>query len=132
MKRILALTLFTFVLCSGFTCPQGQTPEQSARDAIAAAHGWVVNAQAVWLASCTTDKTQVKCVSTNKLIEAEHATADALIVYCGGAPPPGVPTYLEGGVCVEETSTINALQSAVLNMNNISSDIQALLKKEAK
>jgi hypothetical protein len=132
MKHTLTLTLFAFLLCSGFTCPPGQTPEQSARDAIAAAHGWVVNAQAVWLDSCKADATQAKCVSTNKLIAAEHVAADALQTYCGGTPAPGTQAYIDGGVCVEETSLQGALQSAILNMNATSTDVQALIKKEPK
>jgi hypothetical protein len=126
--RILAVFALALALTG---CPNGQTPEQSARDAIAAAHGWVVNAQTVWGTACKADPSPVKCVSTNKLIASEHAAADALLVYCGGAPASG-PSYLDGGACVENNSAGSILQAAIVNMNSIATDVQALLKKEGK
>jgi len=129
MTKILAVVALALALTG---CPNGQTPEQSARDALAAAHGWVVNAQAVWSTTCKADSTQAKCVSTNKLIAAEHTAADALVVYCGGAPASGAPSYLDGGTCVENKTAGGVLQSAIVNMNSFATDVQALLKKEGQ
>jgi hypothetical protein len=124
--KILAVAALALALTG---CPNGQTPEQSARDAIAAAHGWVVNAQAVWSTTCKTDPSQAKCVSTNKLIAAEHTAADALVVYCGGAPASG-PSYLDGGPCTENKTAGGVLQSSIVNMNSFAADVQSWLKKE--
>ncbi len=123
MKKLLIAPVLLCVLAlTG--CPA----EQDARDAIAAAHGYIVSAQSQWQASCTVDKTQLKCATTNKLIAAQHTAADALAVYCGGPSATGVG-YADGGTCVPQKSAGPALQSAVMNMNAIVADVKALLAK---
>lgn len=121
MNRKLVLLLPLFLMLAG--CPQ--PTEQTARDSIAAAHGWVSNAQATWGASCRADNTQAKCVSTNKLIAAEHIAADALTAYCSG---PG-STYPQGGACVPVQGSANALTAAVMNLNAIVNDVKSLLAR---
>lgn len=124
MKRLLAIPLFlSVVLLAG--CP----PEKNARDAIAASHGWITNAQTQWAGTCNINPQQIQCTSTNKLIQAQHAAADALTVYCGGVPPAGQQAYIDGGACVENKSAQGVLLSAIQNMNAIIADVKALLAK---
>lgn len=126
MKRFtafIAIAVMSFVIgCTG-------TPEQAARDAIAGAHGFVVSAKATWGDSCRADATQVKCTSTNKLIDAEHLAATALGTYCGGTAAPAVASYSAGGACVPVKSAEQALLSAVMNMNAIVEDVKSLLAR---
>lgn len=106
----------------------GCNAEGAARDAMAAAHGYVVSAQATWGDSCRANNTQFKCTSTNRLIDAEHVTALALLVYCDGPAAPGELRYAGGGVCVPVKGAEASLLSAVRNMNAIADQVAALLK----
>lgn len=121
------LTIFPVLAMVVFLC--GCPPEKDARDAIAAAHGWITNAQTTWGPTCVANPTQIQCTSTNKLIAAQHAAADALTVYCGGVPAAGQVAYIDGGACVENKSAQGVLLSAVTQMNNIIADVKALLAK---
>lgn len=123
MRKLLVLPIL-FLLIG---CPQ--PTDQTARDSIAAAHGWVVNAQATWSTTCRANPTQIQCTSTNKLIAAEHAAADALVVYCAGTPANGATAYANGGACVPVKSAASVLQSAVLNLNSIVTDVKNLLSR---
>lgn len=118
MRKLIVVPIL--LLLTG--CPQ--PTDQTARDAIAAAHGWIVNAQATWGDSCRANTAQVKCTSTNKLIAAEHVAADALAAYCGG---PATPSYANGGPCVPITGYKQSLIAAITNMNNIATDVKNLL-----
>lgn len=124
MKRLSSLFLVTALILVGCST----TPEQAARDAIASAHGYITSAQAQWQVSCTTNRNQLKCNSTNKLIVAEHTAADALGIYCGGPSATGV-SYADGGTCVPQKSAGPALQSAIMQMNAIVTDVKNLLAK---
>jgi|ERR1041384_6759510 hypothetical protein len=123
MKRLFVIPLLLSVIFLA-GCP----PEKDARDAIAAAHGVITAAQAQWTTTCRAQPTQAKCQAVNKLIQAQHLAADALTTYCGGVPPTGTPTYLDGGPCTPVTSAGGALRSAIQNMNSIVNDVNGLLK----
>ncbi len=120
MRKLLIAPVLLSVLFAG--CPA----EKDARDSIAAAHGYIQSAQAQWGDSCRANNTQLKCTTTNKLIAAQRAAADALAVYCGGPSVTGVD-YANGGTCVPIKSAGGALQTAIVNMNSIITDIKKLL-----
>lgn len=122
MKLYSLLALSILIL---FTtgCPT----QNDARDAIAVAHGWIVQAQTQWGDSCRLDPTQVKCTTTNRLIAAQHVAADALEIYCSGTPAAGEQPYAVGGTCVPVKSAQNALVAAVGNMNVFTDDVKSLL-----
>lgn len=126
MKKILTL----FAICGLTLVLTGCPAESDARDAIAGAHGWIVNAQLVWSESCQKDNTQLKCTSTNKLIDAQHLAADSLQIYCSGSPKQGELSYADGGVCVPLKGYQDGLIAAIQKMNDIILDVKTLLAKE--
>jgi hypothetical protein len=125
-KLFLALPLLFLI-----GCPQSQSPESIARDAIGGAAGFLGNEQTIHLSECQAAPTKPLCQSINRGIAAQHTLADALIVYCSGAPTIG-PAYKDGGNCVPVRDAAAALQSAVVNLNDIISQIKTLLGSTVK
>jgi hypothetical protein len=128
MKRLFALPLFVLVL-SLTGCPK---PEVLARDGIAAAHGYVVYGQTEWLLECKGNPLQSKCVLINRLIVAEHITADALAIYCSGTPLNGIAPYAQGGPCEPVKTAMPALQASLVNIQDLVTQIRAFLPAGTK
>jgi len=122
--RLIPALLIAVVALAG--CPQTQTPESTARDAIGAAGGFLSAAQTTHLSECQAAPTKSICVAIKKGIEAQRATADGLAIYCAGMPAAGVTPYVQGGACVPIASALSALTAAVSNLNSIVNDVKTL------
>jgi hypothetical protein len=112
-----------------FGCPK---PEVTARDAIAAAHGYVTYGQAEWKSECVGIPASTKCVLVNRLIDGEHATADILAIYCAGIPKTGVPSYSQGGGCVEVKGVLPLLQASLANIQDLIKQINMFIPAGVK
>lgn len=125
MKRkrmVLAAPLLLLALLAA-GCPKF---EESARDAIAGAHGWVSDQQPKHQVECTADPAKAICKAINRVIAGEHTTADVLKVYCSGAPAAGEKDYADGGRCVPVKSAEAALQATILNLQATVNDAKAI------
>jgi hypothetical protein len=117
---IVLLVVLPFLL----GCPR---PEVTARDAIAAAHGYVTYGQAEWKSECVAVPTSVKCVLVNRLIAGERATADVLAIYCAGVPKAGTQSYAQGGECVEVKGVLPLLQASMSNIQDLIKQINMFI-----
>lgn len=117
MKKSLLLfpVLFLLISCGPV--------EQSVRDSIAASKGVIITVQAKYHDSCVAGPTQQPCVAINKAIDVQHLVKDALYTYCSF-----VSTDDPTKKCIPVKSALPALQSAVANLNQTTTDLKGLLK----
>lgn len=111
---LLAAMAFSFYGC--------QKPEQTARDAIAAAKGVVETAQIKYLDACQADPDLGPCVTVNKAVAAQNLAIDALNQYCSG------PGYLTGGVCNPQPDLQSHLEAALASLDQTIKDVEALIQ----
>lgn len=114
---ILALLCLITVGCSPI--------ENQARDSAAAIKGAIESGQAKYQASCTANPSQSVCQLINRGISAQNALVTSAEAYCGWAvgAPPSDPL----AKCVPVKSAQAALQSAILNANQITLEIKGAL-----
>ena len=116
MKKFFVLVPLIFMLgCN--------PPEQTARDVIAASQGAIVTAQNRYHDQCVAAPTDAPCALVTRAIAVQHVAIDALNVYC--AFTPATPN---GTKCAPVKSALPALQSALANLNQVTLDIQAVIK----
>ena len=100
-----------------------QPPEQSARDVIAASKGAIQTAQTKYHDACVKDANGAPCVAVTKAIGAQHVAIDALNIYCQFSPQADPATK-----CQPVKGALPALQSALVNLNAVTSDLKGLLQ----
>lgn len=132
MKRV-ALLLVVCLFLAG--CPPF---EQNARDAIAAAKGFIVQAQENHKAECqavpqcstpnvgTSEEAQKKCASIcssiNKAVDAQTLALEAVNLYCAGG------TWETGGPCARRSDYKAKAQEALNNLDRIIAEAKGVLK----
>lgn len=109
-------------------CPG--SPEQQARNALAAANGAIASAQQSYLTECTTNPNQTVCGSINRAIYAHSAAITAFETYCqfalsGQLPPPET-------VCTPVKDAIGGLKVSVTNMNRLVDDMKKAIGAKSK
>ena len=123
MKRLLWLPL-AILLC-GFACPASQPLEQNARDA-SASLGGVVSAAQAQHQECLSDATSTTCQTIKRGVSGQNALVTAIETYCGWStttPPPDTTA-----TCVPVKSAASALQSAISNANQLTTEVKGTVK----
>lgn len=113
----------------------GYAPEQYARDAIAAAQGFIVQAQehhgAECRSGCALPEIQDAklcrniCNAINRAVHAQNAAIDALSLYCAG------PGWGEGAPCNPQPDFALRLREAVRELDRIVREVRGLLRTGA-
>lgn len=103
--------------------PTPATLEQRARDGIAAATGFLSNAQSQYHDQCVAALDGTVCQTINKGIAAQNITIDALRTYCAFAK--GDPL---DNPCKPVATAADALKSALSNLTGIVNDVKGLVK----
>jgi len=128
----LALTALVLLLSFSLAaCEQGQT-EKWARDSIAAAKGFIEEAQrnhgdecrvACQLASVQNPaKCRGICNAINRAVHAQNLAIDALNLYCAG------PGWAEGGACSAQPALEPRVREAIGELNRIIADAKGALQ----
>jgi len=128
----LALTALVLLLSSTVAaCEQGQT-EKWARDSIAAAKGFIEQAQThhgeECRAACQLASVQdpAKCAricnAINRAVHAQNLAIDALNLYCAG------PGWAEGGACSAQPALEPRVREAIRELNRILADAKGALQ----
>ena len=118
MKRLFwLLPLILLTACSPL--------EQQARNAAAALQGTIVAAQAKYQTACVANPQAPTCVQINHGVSAENALVTAIETYCGWSTtaPPADPN----AKCVPVKTAQAALQSAIANANQLTSEIRGAI-----
>lgn len=122
LPMLLLLLLLIPIACN-------ETPDQLARDSIAAANGLLTAAQAQYVNSCKPNPTQGVCVLINHGVDALNIAITSLETYCGfslSPTPPAADTK-----CAPVANARAGLNVAIANLNQIISEISPLVKKSA-
>lgn len=101
-----------------------QPLEDTARDVIAGAKGFIQKAQENHLAECTANPTkEFPCRIINRAVAAQNLAVDSLYVYCGFTKdtPPNT-------LCAANKSKAAALKSALETLNRIIADYKEASK----
>lgn len=133
-RKVLA-HLALLMLCAGVfaACEPGQT-EKWARDSIAAAKGFIEQAQqnhgdecrAVPSCSLPTVQDAAKCRgicnAVNRAVHAQNLAIDALNLYCAG------PGWAEGGPCNAQRALEPRVREAIRELNRVLADAKGALQ----
>lgn len=112
---ILGVIVLTILACN-------QSLEMTARDAIAANKGLIVQAQMEY-ASCKTDATPSACGIINRDVAAQNVAIDALEGYCGSA------AFNAGTApCQPHAQLQDKLVAALTDLSRTTSDVKGLVK----
>lgn len=120
-RTVLAVLLCLPLLLGLKACPS-QPPYETARDSIAAAKGFIEQAQLNHHAECTANPSKKLCKAINTGVEAQNAAIDALDAYCAG------PAWNTGGVCDPQASVEAKLDEAIRNLNKIIANLKELAR----
>jgi hypothetical protein len=123
-RAFLALRMLACLLVFAVALAGCQPIEQTARDVIAGAQGFIEQAQKNHLVECRADPTkEFPCRMINRAVAAQNLAVDALAVYCGFAKdtPPNIP-------CRADKSAAATLKAALDNLNRIISDYKEASK----
>jgi len=118
--KILVLLFCTCLLLSG--C---QPIENSARDAIAAADGFISQAQRNHLDECKANPSKsFPCVKLNQAVGAQNLLIDVTEQYCGWPNRPGAAELkaLAGQKCIQNKTILPYLKNAVASLNSVLAD----------
>ncbi len=99
--------------------------EVSARDAAAAAQGFLEQAQQNHLAECQANPGKpFPCVTINQAVGAQNLLIDAIEQYCGWPSRPGADALKQfaGQPCARNKGAEQHLQNAVASLNSIIAD----------
>lgn len=122
MKKTLALVPILALLAITLACPPSQPLEQTARDSVATAKGYLDAAKAHH-PECATPGTPVStnCDIIGKGVGAKDAVIDAINVYCASNDYSN-----NGGPCVPNKDLQPKLQEALNNLNQTITDVKAI------
>jgi hypothetical protein len=116
MKRLLLLPLLLITLA----CPSSQPLEQTARDGVAAAKGYLDSAKRQHPECVATPPAQsTDCSVISRGVGAKDALIDAINIYCASAD-----YSTGGGACVPNKDMQPKLQEALNNLNLTISDVK--------
>lgn len=107
-------------------CLIGCSPEQTARDAIAAATGTIAKAQAQHQAACTTNPADAPCVLINRAVNAQNAAIAGLETYCGWSLSGTLPD--RGAACAPNKDALSGLNVALTNLKQIVTEVKGVVK----
>lgn len=107
-------------------CLLGCSPEQTARDAIAAATGTIAKAQTQHQAECQVNPAAGTCVLINRAVNAQNAAMTGLETYCGWRLSGVLPD--RGAVCTPNGSALNTLNVALSNLKQITTEVKGVVK----
>src|SRR6516225_1731797 len=99
--------------------------EQQARDALAAAQGFIMQAQQNHQAECSqTPEKDFPCAMINQAIGAQNLAIDALEIYCGWTASDVADAAAGKSVhaCVPVKTAADPLKAALSNLNRILKD----------
>jgi uncharacterized lipoprotein NlpE involved in copper resistance len=120
VASVLAITL-VLVGCTNFV--------RASVDSLAAAQGFIGQAQKNHQAECSVDPSQdFPCQTINRAVDAQNAAVSALEVYCQlpVAPDPATLASVGTQACNENPSAKQVLVSALANLNQILSSYKTL------
>lgn len=124
MRKLLSLVPIMALLLCGFACPGSQPLEQSARDAVATAKGYLDSAKQHHPECATADATaaaSTNCAVIAKGVAAKDTVIDAVNIYCAS------PDYSSnGGTCTPNKDLQPKLQEALSNLNQTITDVKAI------
>lgn len=123
MKRSLCTALLGIVLLAMGGC---KTDPAKARDAIAAAGGFLTDVQTKHLVACRADPKQPVCVKINQAGAVQRLAATTLNEFCAGPPLAGDATYATGGPCSEQAGVEPRLEAALRDLNSIMIDVKKI------
>lgn len=123
MRKLLLLPVMALLLC-GFACPGSQPLEQTARDTVATAKGYL-DAAKVHHPECAAPAegtpVSTNCQIISRGVAAKDSVIDALNIYCAS------PDYSNnGGPCVPNKDLQPKLQEALNNLNQTITDVKAI------
>lgn len=119
VRQVTLLVICSVLLMGLKACPP---KHETARDAIAAAKGFIEKAQQNHLAECTAQPEKSLCVAINKAVDAQNLAIDALDAYCAG------PFWLQGAACDPQALLADRLQQAVRNLNDTVKSLKELVR----
>lgn len=103
-----------------------QPPQNSARDTIAAAKGYLDSARSHHPECNTTSPNGTHaCQIIGKGTQAKDVAIDALEIYCSNTSTTGV-NFQDGGPCVADKAYEPKLKAALASLNQIISDVKGL------
>ena len=134
MKKVITVVILSLVGFTGCTkkpiiapTPSGQPAlVVNARDTLAAASGFVANAQKQYLKECNADPTQEKCKYINQAVSGINATITAEEAYCGWSA--GTASQTPAPSCVPVSTAAAGLQAAITNLNNFISQLKGAIQ----
>jgi hypothetical protein len=112
------------LMCLVLVLAACQPLENTARDVIAGAQGFIEQAQKNHLAECQANPTKdFPCRTINRAVAAQNLAIDSLTVYCGFSKdtPPNTP-------CAANKSKAASLKSALETLNRIIADYKEASK----
>lgn len=122
MKKTLALVPILVLLAITLACPPSQPLEQTARDGVASAKGYLDSAKAHH-PECVIapPAASTNCQIITKGVAAKDSVIDAVNLYCAS------PSYSDnGGSCVPDKAVEPKLQEALNNLNQIIKDVKGV------
>jgi hypothetical protein len=134
MKKIVALLILSLIGFTGCTkkpviasTPSGQPPlVVNARDTLAAASGFVANAQKQYAKECVTDPTQEKCKYINQAVSGINATITAEEAYCGWSA--ATASQNPQPPCVPVATAADGLNAAIANLTQFVNQLKGAIQ----
>lgn len=128
MKYLLVVALVVFNMGCAKKANPGvpstpESPQQIARDAIAASRGAIQTAQAKYQSTCNASPQQTPCDVINRAIYAQQAAIASLYTYCQFSLASD-----STAVCKPVDSALTGLMSAVTNLNQVVTSIKGVLQ----
>jgi len=118
-KRIAICLLFVLtivmVACQPF--------EKSARDSVAAAKGFIEQAQANHKQECVANPNTALCSAINQAVAAQNSAIDALDLYCAGS------AWQSGGACQPNKELEPRVRAAISNLDRMIKDAKGAVGK---
>lgn len=116
MKRLIWLPLLAITLA----CPPSQPLEQTARDSVATAKGYLDSAKQHH-PECAADASSTNCQVIAKGVAAKDSVIDAVNIYCASNDYSN-----NSGPCVPNKDLQPKLQEALNNLNQTITDVKAI------
>ena len=111
------------LLCTASLVLAGCSPlENSARNAAAAAQGFIAQAQQNHLAECQAAPTKpFPCVVINQAVGAQNLLVSSIELYCGWPANPSQESLQQhaGQPCARKQDAAKALQNAINSVNSV-------------
>jgi len=113
--------VFVVLIC--FCLAACQPFEKSARDSVAAAKGFIEQAQANHGTACKANPNTALCSAINQAVAAQNSAIDALDLYCAGS------SWQSGGACQPNKELEPRVRAAISNLDRIIKDAKGAVGK---